>query len=74
MNIVYRRFHLIGVFAILGHFLSLTSKFSLLYLMIPRQKTKISTSIWLKVLLNLTVFTKQEQAAQFPIRQIGQLR
>ena len=65
MNIVYRRFRLSAILSKLAHFLLLKRTFSY------DLTTKPLSICFVKRFLNLKAFTKQKQAVQFPVRQIG---
>ena len=67
MNIVYYKFYLSSILTKLDHFL-----LKIPLLMILRKNAQTLPSTLSKVFENLTVFKKQEQAPQFPVRQIGQ--
>ena len=66
MNIVCHRVHLCAILNKPGHFLLPKRTFSY----DPATK---SFSIY-SVILNLKVFKKQNQAAQFPVKQLGEKR
>ena len=70
MNIVYHRIHLSDICNKRGLLYYLKE----IFFMIPRENPGTLASILSRVFKNVTVFKKQEEATQFPVRQIGQIR